>query len=38
MDKAGTITITMRASDRMKVIQAVVDGNLMPKLAARRLG
>lgn len=38
MDKAGTITMTMRALDRMKVIQALVDGNLRPKLAAERLG
>ena len=38
MDKAGTITMTMRALDRMKVIQAVVVGDLKPKIAARRLG
>ena len=38
MDKAGTITMTMHALDRMKVIQALVDGNLRPKLAAERLG
>lgn len=38
MDKSGTITMTMRALDRMKVIQAVVDGDLRPKLAAQRLG
>ena len=38
MDKAGTITMTMRALDRMKVIQALVDGNLKPNLAAGRLG
>ena len=30
--------MTMRALDRMKVIQALVDGNLKPKLAAERLG
>lgn len=38
MDKAGTITMTMRALDRMKVIAALVDGNLRLKLAAERLG
>ena len=38
MGKAGSITMTMHALDRMKVIQALVDGNLMPKLAAERLG
>ena len=38
MDKAGTITMTMRALDRMKVIQALVDGTLRPNLAVERLG
>ena len=28
MNNAGTITMTMRALDRMKVIQALVDGNI----------
>lgn len=37
---AGTGTITMSASeiDRLKVVQAVVDGNLKPMQAAQRLG
>ena len=38
MDKVGTITMPMRALDRLKVIQALVDGNLKPRLAAERLG
>ncbi|MGH8807454.1 MAG: helix-turn-helix domain-containing protein [Noviherbaspirillum sp.] len=38
MDGTGTITMTMRDLDRLKVIQAVVDGNLKPGRAAERLG
>ena len=38
MDRAGTITMTMRALDRIKIIQALVDGNLSLKLASERLG
>jgi hypothetical protein len=32
------ITMSMREVDRLKVIQAVVDGNLKPGCAAERLG
>jgi hypothetical protein len=31
------ITMSMRELDRVKTIQAVVDGNLKPGLAAQRL-
>ena len=37
MAKFGTITMSMREIDRLKTIQAVVDGDLKPMLAARRL-
>jgi Helix-turn-helix domain len=37
MAPSGTITMTMREIDRLKVIQAVVDGMLMPWRAAERL-
>lgn len=37
MAKIGTITMSMREVDRLKTIQAVVDGNLKPMLAAQRL-
>jgi hypothetical protein len=37
MVKSGTITMSMREADRLKTIQAVVDGNLRPGLAAQRL-
>ena len=33
----GTITMSMREINRLKTIQAVVDGVLKPMLAARRL-
>jgi transposase len=38
MGNAGAITMTMRNLDRLKVIQAVVDGTLKPVRAAERLG
>jgi transposase len=38
MNQAGSITMTMRALDRLKVIQRVADGNLKPGQAASRLG
>ena len=38
MSDAGSITMTMRALDRLKVIQRVADGNLKPGQAAGRLG
>jgi hypothetical protein len=37
MANSGTITMSMREIDRLKTIQAVVDGNLKPMLAAQRL-
>ena len=37
MAKFGTITMSMREIDRLKTIQAMVDGDLKPMLAARRL-
>jgi hypothetical protein len=37
MNKAGSITVTMRALDQIKVIQQVVDGGLKPGQAASRL-
>ena len=36
--KIEGITMGMRELDRLKTVQAVVDGNLKPGLAARRLG
>lgn len=38
MAQLGTITLTMRELDRLKVIQAVVEERLMPWRAAERLG
>jgi transposase len=38
MATTGTITMSMRELDRIKVIKAVVDGNLKPGRAAERLG
>lgn len=38
MQRTGVITMTMRELDRLKVIQAVVDGLLKPGRAAERLG
>lgn len=38
MNKPGTITMAMRELDRLKVIEAVIDGNLKPGCAAERLG
>jgi transposase len=38
MNRTGTITMAMRELDRLKIIQAVVDGNLQPSRAAQRLG
>ena len=38
MNDAGSITMTMRALDRLKVIQQVVDCNLKPGQAGSRLG
>ncbi len=38
MDRTGTITMAMQDLDRLKVIGAVVDGNLQPSRAAQRLG
>jgi transposase len=38
MNKNGTITMAMRELDRLKVIQAVIDGTLKPGRAAERLG
>ena len=37
MNNAGSITMTMRALDQLKVIQQVVDGDLKPGQAASRL-
>ena len=37
MNDAGSITMTMRALDRLKVIQQVADANLKPGQAASRL-
>ncbi len=37
MNATGTITMTMRKLDRLKVIQAVVDMGLKPDRAAERL-
>ncbi|SAL72979.1 integrase catalytic subunit [Caballeronia cordobensis] len=38
MSEIETITMSMREVDRLKVIEAVVDGRLMPWRAAERLG
>jgi hypothetical protein len=38
MNQNGTITMAMRELDRLKVIQAVIDGILKPSRAAERLG
>lgn len=38
MNKTETITMAMRELDRLKIIQAVVDGTLPPSRAAQRLG
>jgi hypothetical protein len=38
MIQNGTITMAMRELDRLKVIQAVIDGILKPSRAAERLG
>jgi len=38
MSGTGTITMAMRDLDRLKLIQAVVDGNLKPARAAELLG
>lgn len=37
MATTGTITMSMREIDRLKIIQAIVDGNLKPIRAAERL-
>ena len=37
MSATGTITMSMYEIDRLKIIQAVVDGNLKPIRAAERL-
>ncbi|SIO49433.1 Homeodomain-like domain-containing protein [Burkholderia sp. GAS332] len=38
MAQPGTITMSMRELDRLKVIQAVIEERLMPWRAAERLG
>jgi transcriptional regulator with GAF, ATPase, and Fis domain len=38
MNATGTITVTMREVDRLKVIEAVTDARLKPGQAAERLG
>jgi len=38
MASTGTITMSMRELERLKIVQAVVDGNLKPGQAAQRLG
>lgn len=37
MPVTGMITMSMREIDRLKIIQAIVDGNLKPIRAAERL-
>jgi hypothetical protein len=37
MAKSGTITMSMREIDRLKTIQAVVDGNLKPMSCMDRI-
>ena len=38
MRHAARVTMSMRELDRLKCIQAVVDGQLCPGIAAERLG
>jgi hypothetical protein len=38
MNRTGTITMSMRELDRIKIIQALVDGDMKPGRAAERLG
>ena len=38
MARTEIITMSMREVDRLKTVQAVVDGNLRPMAAATRLG
>lgn len=38
MAKTGVITVSMREFDRLKTVQAVLDGMLRPGVAAERLG
>ena len=38
MAGTGTITMSTGEIDRLKVVQAVIDGNLKPMQAAPRLG
>ena len=38
MHRTGTITMAMRELDRLKLIEAVIDGNIRPSRAAERLG
>jgi hypothetical protein len=38
MNRIGTFTMTKREQDQLKIIQALVDGNIKPGLAAERLG
>lgn len=38
MDRTGMITMSMREVDRLRAIQSVVDGRLMPWREAERLG
>lgn len=38
MHRTGTITMAMRELDRLKLIEAVIDGNIRPGRAAERLG
>jgi hypothetical protein len=37
MARTESITMSMREIDRLKTVQAVVDGNLKPMQAAQRL-
>lgn len=36
MTRTETITMTMKEADRLKTIQAVIDGDLTARLAANR--
>lgn len=38
LDQSGTITMSMGELDRLKVVQALVDGLLKPGTVARKLG
>jgi hypothetical protein len=38
MTRIGAITMTMRELDRLKIFQALTEGNLTPGQAAKRLG